>query len=195
MSQVFRPCYAGRVRRAGGGEDVSATGANVDRMGERASQRPAGSAPRPSGTWLGGVRSAGADLGHPGAGIGLPEEGPGAAAPYGRRLLALLLDWGLSWLVAALLVAVAGSQDPATRSAANLAVFAVEVWVLTATAGVTAGKLLCGLRVRRLDGRPVGFGWSLARTLLLLAVLPALLWDRDHRGMHDRATGTVVVRA
>ena len=46
----------------------------------------------------------------------------------------------------------------------------------------------------RLDGRPVGPLWALVRTALLLVVIPALLWDRDYRGLHDRATHTVVVR-
>jgi len=42
-------------------------------------------------------------------------------------------------------------------------------------------------------GRP-GFGWALLRTVLLLFVVPALLCDRDLRGLHDRATDTIVVR-
>jgi uncharacterized RDD family membrane protein YckC len=33
------------------------------------------------------------------------------------------------------------------------------------------------------------------RTGLLLLVLPAVVYDRDGRGLHDRAAGTVVVRA
>lgn len=164
-------------------------------MAERATD---GRQPRPqrrwSGTWLGGARTAGVDLGAPGASLGLPETGPGAVAPYGRRLLALIVDWGLSWLVAAMIVQVVASNDPFALSAAQLAVFAVETWILTATTGTTAGKLVCGLRVRRLDDRPVGFGWALVRVVLVLAVIPALLWDRDYRGMHDRAAGTVVVR-
>jgi hypothetical protein len=41
----------------------------------------------------------------------------------------------------------------------------------------------------------VGFRWALVRTLLLLAVVPPLLTDRDLRGLHDRAADTVVVRA
>jgi uncharacterized RDD family membrane protein YckC len=43
-------------------------------------------------------------------------------------------------------------------------------------------------------GEPVGFRWAAVRTLLLLCVIPALLVDRDLRGMHDRAADTVVVR-
>jgi len=59
---------------------------------------------------------------------------------------------------------------------------------------VTVGKRLLGIRVMRLGGRPVGFGWALVRTILLLAVVPALVTDRDLRGLHDRAADTIVVR-
>jgi len=31
------------------------------------------------------------------------------------------------------------------------------------------------------------------RTVLLAALVPAVVWDRDRRGLHDRAAGTVVV--
>jgi uncharacterized RDD family membrane protein YckC len=51
-----------------------------------------------------------------------------------------------------------------------------------------------GIRVVRLDGKPVGFGWALVRTLLLLAVIPPLVTDRDLRGLHDRAANTIVIR-
>ena len=46
----------------------------------------------------------------------------------------------------------------------------------------------------RLDGKPVGFVWALVRTLLLLAVVPPLVFDRDLRGLHDKAANTVVIR-
>jgi len=51
-----------------------------------------------------------------------------------------------------------------------------------------------GVRVVRLDGKPVGLLRSLVRTLLLLAVVPPLVFDRDLRGLHDKAAGTIVVR-
>ncbi|RFU42106.1 RDD family protein [Actinomadura logoneensis] len=150
--------------------------------------------PRWTQTWLGGAASAGVDLGTPGGRLGLPKEGPGSVATYGRRITALLLDLVVGAFVGALF-ATALHWSPATRSLANTAVFAVMVWLLTATLGTTIGKKLVGLRVVRLDGRPIGFGWALARTLLLLLVVPALIWDRDHRGLHDRAANTIVVRA
>jgi uncharacterized RDD family membrane protein YckC len=73
-------------------------------------------------------------------------------------------------------------------------VFGVEVWLLTALTGFTVGKRLTGIRVIRLDGRPVGLWWSLVRTVLLLTVIPPLVYDRDLRGLHDKAANTAVVR-
>ena len=72
-------------------------------------------------------------------------------------------------------------------------IFAAEVCLLTALTGFTVGKRLLGIRVVRLDGRPVGLCWALVRTLLLL-VVPPLVTDGDLRGMHDRAANTVVIR-
>jgi uncharacterized RDD family membrane protein YckC len=149
---------------------------------------------RPTGSWIGGVRSAGADLGYPGERMGLPQEGPGSVAGYGRRLGALFIDWILSSLVAA--GALAAFHLPGgDRSWITLLVFGLEVWLLTTLTGTTVGKRVLGLRVARMDGRTVGVGWSLVRTVLLLVVVPALLWDRDHRGMHDRAANTIVLRS
>jgi uncharacterized RDD family membrane protein YckC len=145
-----------------------------------------------SGSWLGGVRSAGVELGYPGERLGLPEHGSGAVASYGRRLIALAIDLLLASVIAAFLARAFG-WDPLTRSWASTGIFGLQAWVLTGLLGVTIGKRLCGLRVVRLDGRPVGPVWSLARTLLLLFIIPALLWDRDHRGLHDRAANTVVI--
>jgi uncharacterized RDD family membrane protein YckC len=103
----------------------------------------------------------------------------------GRRVLALFIDWLLSMLIA----------YGFTRSQFwTIAVFAVEVYVLTAVTGMTVGKRLCGIRVMRTGGGPAGFGWALVRTAILLTVVPPLLSDRDLRGMHDRAADTIVVR-
>jgi len=143
---------------------------------------------------MGGVRSAGADLGYPGERIGLPQDGPGSVSGYGRRLGALFVDWILSALVAAFIIAIL-HWPGSDRSSLTLLVFGVEVWLLTALTGTTVGKRMFGLRVARMDGRPVGLGWSLVRTILLLIVVPALLWDRDHRGLHDRAANTIVLRS
>ncbi len=148
---------------------------------------------RSAGSWIGGVRAAGADLGYPGQRMNLPQEGPGSVAGYGRRLIALIADWLLAMIIAAVL-ATAFHWTAQTRSLITLAVFGLMTWLLTGVAGTTAGKALAGLRVTRLDGRRVGVVWGLARAVLLLVVVPALLWDRDYRGLHDRAANTIVVR-
>ncbi len=103
----------------------------------------------------------------------------------GRRLAALIADWLLCMVIS---LALFRGQTW------TLVIFAAETYVLTALAGVTIGKRLLRIRVARLDGRPVGLGWALLRTLLLLTVVPPLVTDRDGRGLHDRAANTVVVR-
>lgn len=153
---------------------------------------PGTKGPRWTGTWLGGVRSAGVDLGYPGQRLGLPEAGPGSVAGYGRRLIALFLDWGVCMLIASF-VARSLELSPQGRSLTTLAIFGVQAVILTATLGTSLGKRLCGIRIVRPDGRPVGVPWALARTALLLMVVPALFWDRDHRGLHDRAADTIVI--
>jgi RDD family protein len=122
---------------------------------------------------------------YPGQGLGLPERGPGSVASMPRRVVALFIDWLLSMAIAYWL----------THSQFwTIAVFAVEVYLLTAMGGSTAGKRLMGIRTVRIDGGPVGWGWALVRTAILLTVVPPLLTDRDLRGLHDRAANTIVIR-
>jgi len=73
-------------------------------------------------------------------------------------------------------------------------VFGIEDFLLTALTGVTIGKRLLGLRVIRLDGRPVGLPRAFVRTMLLMLVVPAMMMDSDLRGLQDKAAGTIVVR-
>jgi uncharacterized RDD family membrane protein YckC len=142
-------------------------------------------------TWLSSlpVRTAPGDASsYPGERLGLPERGPGSVATMGRRILALLIDWLLCTVIA---LALFHSRWW------TLAIFAAETYLLTALTGFTLGKRVLGIRVARIDDRPVGFswfGWVLLRTLLLLTVLPPLITDRDLRGLHDRAANTIVIR-
>ncbi len=77
---------------------------------------------------------------------------------------------------------------------ATLGVFALQHLVLVATLGTTIGHRVVGVRIVREDGVPmVGFLKALARTILLLLVLPAVVWDEDNRGLHDRGAGTRIV--
>lgn len=134
---------------------------------------------------------------YPGRNLGLPELGPGSVAGWSRRLGALLIDWAVASIIAiAFFYHPHAGQTAAVLSQPRLwtpAVFAVQDFVLTALTGFTIGKRLLGLRVVRLDGRPVGL-WALPRTVLLMLVVPAMIMDRDLRGLQDKAAGTAVVR-
>ena len=103
----------------------------------------------------------------------------------GRRLGALFIDWLLCVFIA---TALLHSQYWA------LALFGAEIYILTVLTGTTIGKRTFGIRVARLDGRRIGAGWGLVRTVLLLCVVPPLIIDRDRRGLHDKAANTIVLR-
>lgn len=131
----------------------------------------------------------------PGARLGLPVTGSGRVAPWGRRILALVLDWTLSYLVALALAPSGGLHGNAEFII--LGVFTLECWVGTATLGGGIGQILCGLRVVRLApggrGGLVDPGRAALRAVLLALVVPAVIVDADRRGLHDRAAGSVVL--
>ncbi|MET7454039.1 RDD family protein [Streptomyces sp. NPDC005574] len=147
------------------------------------------------GSWLSGPRSAmeeaGADFGYRGEQLGLPQEGPGSIARPGRRLGALAVDWGLCLLIAYGLIT--DSYNRAAQVWAPLVLFVLIV-LTVGTLGFTPGKRLLGLRVIALDTGRVNPLRALLRTVLLFLAVPALIWDRDGRGLHDRLAGTVEVR-
>ena len=152
---------------------------------------------RDIGSWLSGPKAAledqGLDFGFPGQRFGLPQQGLGSVARMGRRILGLSIDWFAAILVTHLLFAdlVYGSGD---FGAATLGVFAVEVFLLTATTGASFGYRIVGIRLGSVSARPLNFLKVLARTALLCLAVPALIWDRDGRGLHDKVVGTILIR-
>ena len=145
----------------------------------------------------------------------------GERAGIGRRLGALSVDWAASLAVSGLLwPSDAGAVLPllAGDPMVTLAVFAGSTAVLVGLLGHTLGHRLLGLRVVRgpeaADGsspvgrarstvRPAdGTGSSAApgllaaavRTALLCLVIPAVVWDRSGRGLHDVLARTAIVR-
>ncbi|MFC4492955.1 RDD family protein [Streptomyces ovatisporus] len=148
------------------------------------------------GSWLSGPRATaenmGADFGHPGERLGLPQDGPGSIASFGRRLGALFIDWAVAALIGYGLLA-----NGELRTANNwaLAVFLLMSLLTVGTVGCTPGKRILGLRVVSVDGLTRLALWRVAvRTVLLGLAVPALVWDRDGRGLHDRLSGAVQVR-
>jgi uncharacterized RDD family membrane protein YckC len=137
------------------------------------------------GSWLTGPDTSGISK-YPGERLGLPESGPGSIARAGRRILAICIDWGIALLISN--YAFAG--DPW----ATLAVFAVEQALLVGTLGYSIGHRILGLHVVRLGGAQAGALPALVRTVLLCLVIPAVIFDPDQRGLHDKALNTVLIR-
>ncbi|GGX53114.1 RDD family protein [Streptomyces minutiscleroticus] len=148
------------------------------------------------GSWLSGPRAAaedaGVDFGYRGEQLGLPEHGPGSIARPGRRLGALAVDWALCLLIAYGLLA--DGYDQTTSNWALLVFFVLSV-LTVGTVGFTPGKRLFGLRVVAEGTGRVSPARGLLRTVLLCLAIPALVWDRDGRGLHDRLARTVEVRS
>ena len=149
------------------------------------------------GSWLegpGSARPVDPDF-YPGSRLGVPETGPGSIATTGKRALAFLVDSLLAGLIAGVVKVVTSNPSEGVRGLVGLVVFIVMTAVLLATGGQTIG-----MRVLSLQLVPIGrlrFPWALAvtvRTLLLALLVPALIFDRDGRGWHDKAAATAVVQ-
>ena len=122
----------------------------------------------------------------PGQRLGLPASGPRSVARPGRRILALVIDWGTAVVISVAFFSYNGW--------ATLGIFAVAQIVFLLTANGSVGHLILGMRVVPIAGGYLGFWRPFARTILLCLVIPAVIWDRDQRGMHDRLIATVLVR-
>ena len=103
-------------------------------------------------------------------------------------MVAFVLDAVVCALVAGLWTA---PDAPGPWSFVPLAVLYVVAVPLT---GQTLGMRLLGLRLISLDGSRPAVPRAAVRFVLLCLLIPALISDRDGRGLHDKATRTVVVR-
>lgn len=117
----------------------------------------------------------------------MPQSGAGSVARPGRRILGLIIDWAIAGLLSFAFFHYDGW--------ATLGIFAVLQYVFIPTIGGSIGHRAVGLRLVVLQGGWVGLWRPLVRTVLLCVVVPALVWDSDQRGFHDKVAGTVLMRA
>jgi uncharacterized RDD family membrane protein YckC len=139
-------------------------------------------------------RSTAAGTSYAGERLGLPADGPGSVASWGRRVAALFIDWIASLLVAALFTGGAAFTSDDWAAWAPMLVFLIEVTLLTTLLGGSFGQVLTRVAVLRVDRRPLSLLAALLRTALICLVVPPLFSNLDRRGLHDLVARTVTVR-
>lgn len=137
---------------------------------------------------------------------------PIARAGFFRRLTAFAIDWLFLSIISDILEFAfrlgSGTRSAAGYMSADMAVFfSTLLFILyftlfTGDSGQTLGKMALGIRVRRIEGSPVGYRCALLRTLgyivsfffgTFLGFLWAL-WDKNNQTWHDKIAGTIVIR-
>ena len=117
---------------------------------------------------------------------------PGQVAGLGRRLVAIIIDWVASFFVAKILFPGIQWGDP-NATFPWLLVFFLEVTIFTWFFAASFGQRLLGIDVLETSGRRLSL-WRIAvRTFLICLVLPAVIYDSQGRGLHDRAVGSVAI--
>lgn len=116
------------------------------------------------------------------------------SAPFGRRLLALVIDWLVAALSAAALAGVSYPPEDIRQNLIITAFFIAEVGLTVGLLGFSIGKRLMKLKVEGPDGRPIGVGRGLLRTALICLVVPPVVQNGEGRGLHDVVTGSREIR-
>ena len=161
---------------------------------------------------------------YPGERFGLPQTGPRSVGRVGRRIVALAIDWGMSGLIVSLLMganyfelldsAVTASeafrklnngQTQAQMQQASDALvmhqtlvgltFVVLQVLAIWTIGGSIGHRIMGLYVVNIRGGALTWWRPIVRSVMLVLVIPALVWDSDQRGFHDKIAGTILLRS
>ncbi|MEO9095298.1 MAG: RDD family protein [Microbacteriaceae bacterium] len=123
----------------------------------------------------------------PGERLGLPESGKHSVGRVGRRFGALFIDLAIAATLSWAFFDYSGW--------ASTLIFVLLQIAFIIVFGGSAGHRLLGLRMITLTGGPVGLWRPIVRSVLLGLVVPALVWDSDQRGFHDKVAGTVLIRA
>jgi len=127
----------------------------------------------------------------PGRRLGLPPVGPRSVARLGPRIVALVIDWAIALVISIAFFPTGPWQsDPFI----TLTVFAGTQIVFLVLLNGGVGHIILRMRLVPIVPGRLGFWRPIVRTLLLCLAIPAVIWDRDQRGLHDVAAGTVLVR-
>ena len=112
----------------------------------------------------------------------------------GRRFAALMVDWLACYFIVAASTGGLGAMAP-NRSLSVLALFFIEIAILSALQGATLGHKIFGIRIVRFsDGGAISPIQALIRSGLLVTVIFAITFDENGRGMHERFSGSVLTR-
>lgn len=129
----------------------------------------------------------------PGEKLGLPQEGAGSLSSVARRIGGVCVDWGVSWVIAIVLSNFTDVLGDVATS--TLIIFVILGWLTGWIFSRTPGHAVFGMGLARVDAEErVGWWRALVRPLLTILILPAVMVDADGRGLHDKATGTAVIR-
>lgn len=124
-----------------------------------------------------------------------PAQDEGGSAPFGRRLVALVIDWVSCLLIVHGLIGRIVELSPEAFSFAPLGLLFLLNWIGVTLGGATFGHRIMGLRVVPMHGEWVTPLRSGIRAVLLCLFIPALIiLGDDGRGLHDRLAGTRITR-
>ncbi len=140
-------------------------------------------------------------------------QGAGAAASWGTRALAFLIDWGIGvaiiivgLILAAILGAISDALGAIMIAVAYLGVFGYAIWNLVVRQGQTGqtiGKAQQNIKlIADATHQPVGAGMAFVRMLLgsiinWVCYIDYLwpLWDQDKKRLSDKILNFSVVQA
>ncbi|MEV0567681.1 RDD family protein [Dactylosporangium sp. NPDC050588] len=110
------------------------------------------------------------------------------AASLSRRFGAILVDWLLCLVISR---AFADPVEvPWLAPGLLLVVYGLFLGFFAQTLGMWLLRIRC---VSMTTGGPIGVPKAILRGALLLLLVPALIMDKDGRGLHDKAAGSWVV--
>jgi uncharacterized RDD family membrane protein YckC len=138
-----------------------------------------------------------APLAPPPPGTGYSSGPSGPRASFGRRLVAILIDFILLGIIDGILSAI----DHPLSYVGILVGLAYFAYFEGGPSGQTLGKRALGIRVYDFaHGGPIGYGRGVIRYLgRILSTIPCflgyfwMLWDKEKQTWHDKLATTVVV--